>query len=249
MYSNKLENVVASILAGGEGTRFKPYTEIIPKPMIPIGCEEKPLLEHIVCWLKKFGVTKFVFLVGYRWRQIRNYFGDGSRYGVSISYSLDDEEYHNTGGALLKAFKSNLFENNTIIVWYGDIIAPINVSNLIMFHRNGKADATVVLADKYQVPVGVAKIDNLNNVVELVEKPWLNFYVSIGVLVMEPYILKNVENYLGKSFDIMSDLVPWLIRKGFSVKAYIYNDFWYDVGSLERYVKLDYNVIKKFLCE
>ena len=243
------ENVVAVILAGGEGTRLRPYTEIVPKPMFPIGCEEKPLLEHIICWLHKFGIKEFVLLVGYKWKQIRNYFGDGSRYGVSIRYSLDDEGYRGTGGALLKAFKNGLFKDNTIIIWYGDIIAPINIYDLLSFHRNRKSDVTIVLADRYQVPVGVARVGDDDSVVELVEKPWLNLYVSIGVIVLESQILNNVEDSLGKSFDIMGDLVPWIIKRGYKVKAYIHRGVWYDVGSLERYVKINYDAIKQFLCE
>jgi len=98
-------NITAVILAGGEGKRFKPYTDIFPKPMFPIGLGEKPLLDIIVNWIKSFGIKDYVFLVGYRWRYIYNYFRNGETFSVNIKYSLDDEEYSNTGGALLKAFK------------------------------------------------------------------------------------------------------------------------------------------------
>ena len=248
-YYSNLDDVVAVILAGGEGTRFRPYTEIIPKPMIPIGSEEKPILEHIICWLRRFGVKEFVLLVGYRWKQIRNYFGDGSRHGVRIVYSVDEAPYTGTGGALLKACKNGLINRETAVIWYGDIIAAVDVKKLIDFHRESGADATIVVADKYKVPVGIAKLDKDNNVVELTEKPWLNIYVTIGVLAIEKKALENVEKELGTSFDIMADLIPWMIRKGFRVKAFIYQGLWYDVGSLERYVKIDYDSIKEFLCE
>lgn len=244
-----LNKVNAILLAGGEGTRFKPYTDIVPKPMIPVGVEEKPILEHIICWLKRFGITNYVLLVGYKWKQIRNYFGDGSRHSVSIKYSIDDEVYRGTGGALLKAYKTNVIPEDTAIIWYGDILAPVDVSALIEFHRAEGADATLVVSDKYKVPVGVAHIDSLGNVVELTEKPWLNLYVTIGVLTLEASVLKNVESSLGRAFDIMGDLIPWMIKKGFKVKAFIHKDLWYDVGSLERYVKIDYEKIKHFLCD
>uniref|UniRef100_A0A7J2U497 Nucleotidyltransferase family protein n=1 Tax=Ignisphaera aggregans TaxID=334771 RepID=A0A7J2U497_9CREN len=242
-------NISVVILAGGEGTRFKPYTDIVPKPMIPIGIEERPILEHIICWLKRFCISNFVLLVGYRWKQIRNYFGDGSHHGVYIKYSLDDEVYQGTGGALLKAYKTRAIIGGTVLVWYGDILAPINVENLVSFHKGESADATLVVSNKYQVPVGVAKIDNTGNVIELSEKPWLELYVTIGVLAFETHVLKYVEDSLGSAFDIMGDLVPWMIRKGYKVKAFIHRDLWYDVGSLERYVKIDYEKIKHFLCE
>ncbi|HID04825.1 MAG TPA: nucleotidyltransferase family protein, partial [Aigarchaeota archaeon] len=107
-----MNSIVAAILAGGEGRRFRPYTDLIPKPMVPLGAEEKPLLEYIVNWLAGFGITKFVFLVGYRWRQVANYFGDGFRWGVKIDYSVDDDKYTNTGGALAKALMNGLLDGD-----------------------------------------------------------------------------------------------------------------------------------------
>jgi mannose-1-phosphate guanylyltransferase len=138
---------------------------------------------------------------------------------------------------------------DTAIIWYGDILAPVDVSALIEFHRAEGADATLVVSDKYKVPVGVAHIDSLGNVIELTEKPWLNLYVTIGVLTLEASVLRNVESSLGSAFDIMGDLIPWMIRKGLKVKAFIHKDLWFDVGSLERYVKIDYEKIKHFLCD
>ncbi|MCS7112187.1 MAG: nucleotidyltransferase family protein [Ignisphaera sp.] len=241
-----ISSVTGVILAGGEGSRFKPYTDIIPKPMIPIGHEERPILEYIVCWLKKFGVSRFVFLVGYKWKQIKNYFGNGSRHGVEIVYSIDDEVYRGTGGAVLKAFKHGLL-SNVVLIWYGDILAPINVYDLLSMHVTENSDAVVVLADKYKVPVGVASV-NGDRIVRLEEKPWLNIYVTTGVLTLSTPILKEVEGLLGTVFDIMSDLIPWMISKGFNVKAYLYRDVWYDVGSLEKYRKMDLEAIERLQC-
>ncbi|MCI4437736.1 MAG: nucleotidyltransferase family protein [Ignisphaera sp.] len=242
--------VVAAILAGGEGSRFKPYTDIVPKPMIPIGSEEKPILEHIICWLRRFGVRDIILLVGYKWKQIRNYFGDGSRHGVRIRYSVDDAEYRGTGGALLRAYKNGLLpRQSTVIVWYGDILAAVDVEDLLNLHWKSQAHAVIVVANRYQVPVGVANVDSDGNVIGLVEKPWLNIYATIGVLTLETSVFQDAENALGKSFDIMGDLMPWMIKAGYKVKAYIFADPWYDVGSLERYVKIEYDKIRQFLCE
>ncbi len=242
-----MDQPVAAILAGGEGTRFKPYTDIIPKPMIPVGPDEKPLLEYIVRWLARHGLKRIVFLVGYRWKQIHNYFGDGSGFGVEIKYSVDTPEYTNTGGALVNAYRQGLLNASTVVVWYGDIIAELNPVELVKRHEEEGADATLAVADRYQVPVGVAKLDVNGNIVELVEKPWLNIYVTIGVLALRPQVLGSAEESLGRSFDIMGDLIPWMIRRGFKVKAYIYRGPWYDVGSMERYQKLPVNEFKNFL--
>lgn len=241
-------NVVAAILAGGRGTRFRPYTEIIPKPMIPVGPEEKPILEHILAWLRVHDIRRFVFLVGYKWRQIRNYFRDGRDWDAEIKYSIDSEEYNNTGGALVAAYLRGFFHGaDSVLVWYGDILAPVRVDELLQLHQEWSADATLVLADRYQVPVGVAEVTRDNNVKNLVEKPWLNLRVTIGILALRPETIAKALRGLGKSFDIMGDMIPWMIKQGMSVKAYIYKGPWYDVGSMERYAKLNHDELGEFL--
>lgn len=237
---------VAAILAGGRGTRFHPYTEIIPKPLIPLGSDERPLLEYIVCWLAAHGVRELVILLGHRWKSVINYFRNGDRWCVNIRYSIDDEKYNNTGGALLKAVKNHVLDTNkTILVWYGDIIAMINPIKLLEKHWERGADATLALASRYQVPVGVAKVRE-SVIEELEEKPWINLNVTIGVLAVEPSVIAEAEKELGTSFDIMGDLVPWLIGRGRKVYAYMYDGAWWDVGSLERYRKLDEKAFEEF---
>jgi mannose-1-phosphate guanylyltransferase len=238
--------IVAAILAGGEGTRFRPYTDIIPKPMIPIGPEEKPILEYIVKWLKRFGITDIVMLVGYRWKQIKNYFGDGLRFGVYIKYSVDTDEYRGTGGAILNAYKNGFLKGDVVLVWYGDIVAPINVKNLVDMHVERVADAVIAVADRYKVPVGVAKIEG-DRVVGFEEKPWLNIYVSIAILTISPKVLEKAEDVLGKSFDIMGDLIPWMISRNYRVYAYIYKGPWYDIGGMDQYKKLNIEDVKEFI--
>jgi len=234
-----------AILAGGKGTRFHPYTELVPKPLIPLGPEEKPLLEYIICWLANQGFKDFVMLVGHRWRSIANYFGCGERLGVSIHYSVDDEKHSNTGGALLKAWKKGLLDEN-VVVWYGDIIVELDAASLLEKHVQEGNDATLVLAAKYQVPVGVARVDRDGRVVELVEKPWLNMKVTIGVLALRTSVLGEAEKALGTMFDIMGDLIPWMIARGYKVKAYVHEGPWWDVGSLERYKKLNADTFLRF---
>ena len=237
-----IHDIQALILAGGIGSRFHPYTEIIPKPMIPVGRLEKPVVELIVRWLKKSGVRKFVFLVDYKWRYIYNYFGDGSRFGVEIKYSLDEPEgYRGTGGAILKAYRSRLAEGRSLI-WYGDILATVDVRDLVAYHEEKGADLTLVVARRYRVPVGVVQANEEGRVVHMQEKPELDIKATIGIAVAEESIFtEDLERVLGKNFDFMGDMVPWLIERGFKVYAYMYDGAWYDVGSLERYKKLDAN--------
>ena len=237
----------AVIPAGGEGSRFRPYTDIVPKPMIPLGEEEKPILDYVVCHLTKSGFNEIVLLVNYKWKYIKNYFEDGRRYNANIRYSIDDENYSNTGGSLLKAYNNNLIKSNPVLIWYGDILANLDPKQVIDLQIKGKYDAVLVVANRYQIPVGVAEVDDNNNVLSLREKPWLNVKVTIGILSLNTDILKNIENELGTKFDIMGDLIPYMINNKMKVKAYIYNDDWIDVGSLERYKKIDNNLLKKVI--
>lgn len=243
-----MDGVKAAILAGGEGTRFKPFTDLIAKPMVPVGREEKPLLEYIIRWLSRSGVRDIVLLIGHHGYQIKNYFRSGSHWDTRITYSWDDEEYNDTGGSLLKAYKKGLLGDGSIIVWYGDILATVNIPSLLDTHWKSGAKATLVLADKYQLPVGVAEVED-GRVVRLVEKPWYPLKVTIGVLVIESVILERVEDELGKSFDIMGDLIPWMLHNGYTVSAYIHSGPWYDVGSMERFAKLGNSVFESLFPE
>ncbi|MEM4717342.1 MAG: nucleotidyltransferase family protein [Desulfurococcaceae archaeon] len=240
-------DIKAIILAGGPGSRFHPYTEIIPKSMVPVGRHEKPVLEIIIKWIKRHGIGKFIFLVDYKWKYIYNYFGNGSRFNVTIEYSHDDQRgYRNTGGAILKAHRAGMFKDRALI-WYGDIIAPININALLKYHEDRKADLTLVVTSKYKVPVGVAQVSDDFRVVQMVEKPELDISATIGVGVVEENVFeKDIESILGKDFDFMGNFVPWLISSGYRVYAYIYDGLWFDVGSLERYKKINYGDLSVF---
>jgi len=240
------QGVTAVVLAGGMGTRFHPYTEVVPKPMIPIGVDEKPVLEYIVRWLSRFGVKKFIFLVNYRWKYIQNYFGDGSRFNVEIKYSIDEPDgYTNTGGSILKAYREGLF-TGTAIIWYGDILAPLNVEDLLRYHQDKGGDLTLVVTKKYKVAVGVATLGNDFSIIGMREKPDLDINATIGVGVLETRVLDDeLEKDLGLDFDFMGDLVPWLITRGLKIYGYVYSGDWFDVGSLEKYKKLDNNYLSE----
>ncbi len=235
-------NLQAAILAGGLGKRFRPYTDIIPKPMVPLGESEKPLLEYIITWLARGGIRNIVLLVGYRWKYIYNYFGDGTRFGVKIAYSLDDERYRDTGGALLKAVKKGAITSENVLVWYGDIVARVDVGGVYEVHKAAGSHATLVVAGKYQVPVGIVYEEG-GRVLKVEEKPWLPLKAFIGIAVIKKEAILEAYNDLGTSFDIMSDLIPYMIRKGYRITAYTYDGPWFDVGSLERYEKLDKDYI------
>jgi len=229
------------ILCGGKGKRLRPLTYYFQKTMIPIGKRQKPLLEYIVKLLKYHGIKDLVLLVGYKHEQIVNYFENGERFGVKISYVVDSPEYKGTGGALLNAYLKGVFDDvETILIYYGDILSNINLTDMINKHREWGSSATLAVATKYQIPVGVVETRG-NKIVEVKEKPWLNIKATIGILALNTNtleVLRKIGTRI-REIDIMGDLIPEIIRKGYPVYAYPYEGEWYDVGTTERYEKLD----------
>lgn len=232
------------VLCGGEGRRLRPLTFYFQKTMIPIGRKQKPLLEYIVKLLKHHGIEDIVLLVGYKYEQIVNYFEKGERFGIKITYVVDSPEYRGTGGALLNAYLKGAFENTeTLLIYYGDILSNINLKDLLEKHWMWKATATLAVATKYQIPVGVVETEG-NKAKSIVEKPWLNILATIGILALNTKALEVLKQ-LGRNIDIMGNLIPELIRRNYPVYTYKYNGEWYDIGTTERYEKLDSAKIDK----
>jgi mannose-1-phosphate guanylyltransferase len=213
--------------------------------MIPIGTKQKPLLEYIVHHFKRNGISDLIMLVGYKYEQIENYFGDGGRFGVNIEYFLDDPNIAGSGGSVLNAFKKGAFEDSdAILVYYGDIISSIDLSELINQHISKGAAATLAVTKGYEIPVGVAKVKE-DKVIEWEEKPEIDIFAGIGIVVLGPESLEILNN-IGKGqqkIDLMGDLIPSLIESGKRVEAYATEEYWYDVGSTEKYEKIDNSLI------
>jgi mannose-1-phosphate guanylyltransferase len=235
------------VLAGGEGKRFRPLTYYFQKCMIPVGEEQRPILEYTVRLLGHHGVSDLVLLVGYRYQQVVNYFDGGERFGVRMEYVLDDPELKGSANAILNAYRRGaISRDDTLVIYYGDIISSIDLGMMLAKHRETGAVATIALASGFNVSVGTAELDG-DRIVKFVEKPDLNKPVSIGVLILEGSVLDEMERLNGagqfKSFDLMGDVVSYLVEKGFKLGAYVTDAFWYDVGSLERYERLDNEVL------
>jgi len=245
-----LDNVKALVLCGGPGTRLRPITYYFTKALIPIGLKQKPLLEYVVRLLKLHGVQDLAFLVGYKAEQIVNYFDEGSRFGVKLSYVHDVPEFKGTAGSVFNAFKQGFVNTkDTLLVYYGDIVTTMNLKKLLDFHRRKEAVATVALASGFTVRVGLADLDKDGRLLGFEEKPKLEKPVSIGIMVLEGETLKDIEELFPKKrgVDLMRDLVPHLVQRGKPVYGYLSDAFWYDVGSTEAYEKLDHQFIEKSL--
>ncbi len=230
------------VLAGGEGTRFRPLTYYFQKCMIPIGEEQKPILDYILRLLKYHGITKTVLLVGYKHQQIENYFEHGERFGVEMTYVLDDPNLKGSANALLNAYKKGVItDEDTLVVYYGDIISNLDIRAMVKHHQNTNADATLALAKRYNISVGKAELDG-TRITNFIEKPDLMQPISIGILTLSGSVLKEMlrlqQQGQFKSFDLMGDVISYLVQRGRRVEAYLTDSFWYDVGSIERYERL-----------
>ena len=239
--------VVAAVLCGGEGSRLRPLTYYFQKAMIPVGSKQKPLLEYIVTLLRMHGIYDMVFLVNYKHEQILNYFEDGSRFGVNIKYLVDREDRRGTGWAILNAYERGLFKDySNVLVYYGDILSNIDLGEMVRRHEELDASATIAVSKGYRLPVGVAHLEG-SRIVRFEEKPLVEIPACIGVSVLKTESLKRLyESFMGtRELDIMAHLIPRLIELGEPVHAYFTECFWYDVGSTEKYEKLDNSLVDK----
>jgi mannose-1-phosphate guanylyltransferase len=231
----------ALVLCGGEGKRLRPITFYLQKTMIPIGRRQRPLLEYTTRLLHYHGLKDVTLLVNYRANQIKNYFEEGRRFDVKISFIHDHEDMQGTGGSVINAYKRKAFsDNDVLLVYYGDILTNMNLRKLIDFHNEKRAVATVALASGFTVRVGLADLDSKGRILGFTEKPQLEKPVSVGVLVLKGKVLRDAaETMKAKTIDLMGEIVPNLIRMGQPVYGFVFKDFWYDVGSIEAYEKLD----------
>jgi mannose-1-phosphate guanylyltransferase len=239
----------AAVLCGGEGKRLSPLTNYFQKTMVPIGSKKKPLLEYVVRLLVYHNISNITMLTGYRAEEIENYFDDGSRFGAKINYSKDPIHAAGSAGALANAIsKRKIASGGDIIVYYGDIVSNMDIAELLAVHRARKASVTLVLSRGYILPVGVAEVND-GRVESLREKPRYDISVSTGNMVINKDaipILKRLASK-GNQVDLMKDFVPTMLKEHRKVAAYYIKDFWYDVGTVDKYLGLDDRTVEKHL--
>jgi mannose-1-phosphate guanylyltransferase len=226
------------VLCGGEGKRLKPLTDYFQKTMIPIGPRRRPLLEYVVRLLAWHKVREITLLTGYRSEQIENYFGDGSRFEAKIAYSHDTQATSGSANALSNAIDSGkLGEFDNLLVYYGDILSDLNITDLLKLHRSKDAGVTLVLSRNYTLPVGVAKVEN-GLVKSFKEKPSMELSVTTGCMVITRKALRSLRKLRGRA-DLMTHFIPETVDANERVAAYYVDGFWYDVGTTEAYERLD----------
>jgi dTDP-glucose pyrophosphorylase len=212
---------VAVVMAGGKGSRLRPMTETVPKPMVEVA--GRPILERIVLHLVGHGIQNIYLAVNYKAKMIEDYFGDGSQFGCVISY-LHEAEPRGTGGALSSLPAR---PKHPIVVLNGDQVMRVDLSGMLDHHRRQRAAATIGVGPyKVEVPFGTV-IERDGCLVELQEKPSVNFLINRGIYVLEPDLLDAIP--AAGEFPITS-LFESLLAAGKPVSVFYFDDYWLDVG-------------------
>jgi NDP-sugar pyrophosphorylase family protein len=216
----------AVILAGGQGTRLRPYTTVLPKPLVPVG--DRPILELILHQLARAGITRVDLCVGHLGGLIRAYFdeGPGLPEGLDLRYVWEDEPL-GTAGALHQIERPD----EAFLVMNGDILTKLDYAELVRFHRENDAALTIASHQKnVEIELGVIESDE-EVVTGYVEKPTLGYRVSMGIYVYDPRALEHVPR---ERFDF-PDLVLALVAAGERVLSYRYAGPWFDIGTTEEH--------------
>jgi NDP-mannose synthase len=214
------------ILAGGKGTRLAPYTRIIPKPMLPIG--DKAILEILLQQMRRAGVKEAVLTVGHLAGLMRAYFQDGSQLGLNITYSYEDKPL-GTAGPL-----ANVCDlKETFLVSNGDVLTTLDLRDLIAFHHTNGGVATIASHQRQvKIDLGVIQTDGNHTIIGYLEKPTIDYSVSMGIYVFEPEVLQFIPK--GEYLDF-PDLVKILIAAGKKVCSYPFSGYWQDLGRPDDY--------------
>ena len=218
----------AVILAGGRGTRLLPYTTVLPKPLMPLG--DRPILEIIIGQLRQHGFTEITMATGYLSHLLQAYFGDGSRFGVHIEYSIEDQPLGTAGPlTLIEDLKEPFLFMN------GDVLTNLDFSDLYRYHDAQAADMTVSLyAKDIQIDLGVLDLNQDSEVIRYIEKPTFSYMVSMGIYVISAHVLDYFPR--GQRFDL-PDMVQRLLKDQRKVAGYRCRGEWLDIGRPEDYAR------------
>ncbi len=220
----------AVILAGGFGTRIRPLTDKIPKPLLPI--KGKPILEHIIINLKKYGITNIVLLVHHMAEKIEDHFGDGSRLGVRITYS-EEEEPLGTGGAIKLASSSF---TRPFLALNGDNLADFNYDEMWKVHAGNKADITIALFPVRDVTkFGIAELDG-PKIIRFLEKPSVHEAPTnlnnAGAYIFNPDVIKMLPD--GRC-SVEQDCFEKMCGKDGKVYGYMHDSQWFPTDDIDKY--------------
>lgn len=216
----------AVILAGGKGTRLAPYTKVLPKPLMPIG--DMPILEVLLRQLKRAGIQDVILTVGHLAGLLQAFFQDGQSLGLNITYSFENEPLGTAGPLSLVAGL-----DSTFLVANGDVLTTLDLADLLKFHQQSAAVATIATHRRtVKVDLGVIQFNGSQEVLGYLEKPAYDFQVSMGIYVFEPRVLDFIPHNQYLDFP---DLVLRLIEAGERVMGYLFEGYWQDLGRPDDY--------------
>lgn len=229
----------ALFLAGGKGTRLRPLTDHLPKPMVPVmGC---PLLHRTIEPLKKYGIHEVVFSTGYRANDIEKYFSKNNDVGIPIHYVCEDIPL-GTGGAIKNCGK---YFNEPFLIFNSDIVSNIDLKDLISFHQEKKADVTIAAT---QVPnpsnYGVIEYDEFGFATTFTEKPKpgeeKSDYINAGIYLFNPEVLDFIPS--DRVVSIEKETFPLLLEKNYKIAVYRGGNYWIDIGTPEKYMQVHWDI-------
>jgi dTDP-glucose pyrophosphorylase/predicted transcriptional regulator len=236
------QNNKVVLMVGGLGTRLRPLTEKIPKPMLAVG--GKPILQSIIESFVSHGFTNIVMCVGYKSSVIENYFGDGNKFGAKISY-VHEKKRMGTAGSL-SLLKNTKMPKLPFFVMNGDILTNINFNHFLDYHEASNSKMTMCVKEyDFQVPYGVLNIKD-GKIQNIIEKPVHNFHVNAGIYLLEPEILDLIPD--DKFYD-MNDLFKNILDKFSigSVMSFPMREYWMDIGKIDEYKRAELDYDKIFL--
>lgn len=218
----------AVLMAGGRGERLRPLTDTLPKPMLPLG--NKPIIEHNIDWLARYGVQNYYISVNYLAEKIVDYFGNGARKGLKINYVRENFPMGTVGSASL----IENFENETILIMNSDLFTNIDLEEMYQVFHHEQADMMVAtIPYNVEIPFAVLEISN-NQVVSFREKPSYTYYANAGIYLMRRSILNYIPQQ--QKFD-MTDLIESVLQHNGKILKFPILGYWIDIGRLEDYRK------------
>ena len=230
----------AVILAGGEGTRLRPLTSNQPKPMMPL--VNKPLMEHIVTLLAQHGFDDVVVTVAYLANQIRDYFGDGSEFGIRMRYATDESPLGTAGSVRNAAAELD----DTFLVISGDVLTDIDLSRVMKEHRDSGATASIALK-RVENPLefGIVITRPDGSIERFLEKPtWGQVFsdtINTGIYVLEPEVFEFIPE--GEVVDFAEDVFPAALDKGLTLHGHVAEGYWEDIGTTDAYLSAHTDVL------
>lgn len=228
-------------MAGGFGTRLRPLTNNIPKPMVPI--VNKPILEHIVNLLKTHKIKDFVVLLYYMPDLIQKFLGDGRKFGVKIKYIVPDQDYGTAGAVKL----SEKYIKDKFVVISGDVLTDFNLTQISDFHNKKNTIATLSLySSKNPRQFGIVLTDKKDRIVRFLEKPSSSEVFSDTINTGIYFFNKEIFDYIpeGESYDFSQNLFPLLLKNNLPIFGYKTKGYWRDVGNLEEYIEANMDTLK-----